>query len=55
MLCKFKLTQCCCWRWSKSEEVSDDDKKESTRNVDNFKIEDEESRNGDDIDDAGEL
>uniref|UniRef100_A0AAR5QDZ7 Cytochrome b5 reductase 4 n=1 Tax=Dendroctonus ponderosae TaxID=77166 RepID=A0AAR5QDZ7_DENPD len=36
MLCKLKLNGCCCWRWSssKSEDLSDDDRKDSSRNAD---------------------
>lgn len=51
MLCKFNLKHCCCWRWSnKSEEVSDDERKENI-----FSIEDEVKKQQDleEFDDEG--
>lgn len=47
MLCKFKLKHCCCWHWSnKSEEVSDDERKENI-----FSIEDEVKKQQEDLED----
>lgn len=51
MLCKFNLKHCCCWRWNnKSEEVSDDERKENI-----FSIEDEVKKQQDleEFDDEG--
>ncbi|XP_066137689.1 cytochrome b5 reductase 4 isoform X2 [Euwallacea fornicatus] len=45
MLCKFKLNHCCCWRWSnKSEELSDEEKKDTTKGTDIFNVEDGASK-----------
>lgn len=56
MLCKLKLNDCCCWRWSssKSEDLSDDDRKDNSRNA-AIKEEIEDAWNDEECDKDGKI